>query len=273
MLTFAWSASEAGGALSLGDAMSMATDGRSIFQQPAGVVLFAGMSLSSCTVSVCCADEAWTTIEFSLDADPAATWGVASGALKRIGVSFIAQYSLLREDFQISFGGNIHATLDLGQEFTVVVGLSPRNFWEVDLTAENGLPALESMATLLGAGDEVRDGLAAVGLGDITLTSVRLGISRADNSLIFVIMRGSLVLAGTSLDVYLQLPNFGFGAALPEGSTIGLAALISAVLGETGGLPDVVISESSPSSPSRRLAPTRWSSPWPTTRSRPEPIA
>ncbi len=134
----AWSSSEEGGTLSLGDAMSMATDGRSLVQQPVGVLLSASMSLSSCTVSVSYADEVWTTIEFSLDADPAETWGVASGALKQIGVSFSAQYSLLQEDFQISNGGSIHATLDLGQEFTVVVGLSPRNFWEVDLTAENG---------------------------------------------------------------------------------------------------------------------------------------
>jgi hypothetical protein len=241
-LALSWLAGAPGGILSLSDAMLMATDGRSPFPQPAGLDLFAAMSLSSAVVSLSYAGD-WTTIDFTLAADPSAIWNIGPSSLKQVGATFTAAYSLLPEAFQISFGGKIFATFDLEQEFGVVVGLSPSHVWEVDLTAERGLPALESLAALMGADDEVRNGLAAVGLGDITLTAVRIGVNRTDNSLAFLIMQGSIPVAGTPFDVYLQLPNFAFGATLPSGATIGLGALLGLVLGETGGLPDIVVSE------------------------------
>ncbi len=254
-LAFAWSAAAAapggagaavapgqGGTLSLTDAIAVVTDGQSRYDLPAAA-LFASMSLSSCLISFGFTAGAPTTITFSLDADPEATWDLAPGPVKRIGVSFTATYELLQEDFRISFGGNIHAALDLGQEFDVAIGLTPGDVWELDLTAPGGFPALESLAALAGAEDEVRNGLAAVGLGEITLRSVRVGVSRADSTLAFLSMVGSLSLAGTTFDVFVTLPEFGFGASLPKGATISLAALLTYVLGGTGGLPDLVISE------------------------------
>jgi hypothetical protein len=242
-LAFAWSATEPGGTLSVADAIAAVTDGQYSYELPLAGALFSGMSLSSCLISFGFTPSTPTTVQFSLDADPEATWDIAPGPVKRIGVTFTATYEQLSEDLRVSFGGNIHAALDLGQEFDVAVGLTPGDIWELDLKAPGGYPALDSLAALAGAEDEVRNGLAALGLGEILLRAVRVGIYRADNSLAFLAVYGSLSLAGTTFDVIVTLPDFGFGAALPKGATISLAALLTYVLGSTGGLPDLVISD------------------------------
>lgn len=73
---------------------------------------------------------------------------------------------------------------------------------------------MESLAAIVGAEQEVRAGLQSVGFGDITLGAVRLGVDRAANTLAFILMRGSLSLAGKVVNLYVRLPDFEFGGAL-----------------------------------------------------------
>lgn len=133
----------------------------------------------------------------------------------------------------------MHATLDLGPGIGVVVRFGSDNVWDIELDATSGLPAIETIAALAGAQDEVRTGLAAVGLGDVTLRSVHVGIDRTAGALVYVTMQGSMQIAGAIFDVYLQMPSFSFGGKLSPATPISLTTLLESMLGDAGGLPDI----------------------------------
>jgi len=183
------------------------------------------------------------TAELTVAADPAATWELVPGKLRlsRIGASILASYETSGPNDR--FGGSIHATLGLGRDVDVVIGLAPGQFWEVDVAAAGGLPTLGTVAALVGAEEQVRTGLAAVGLGDISPQAVRIGVDRAGGTISFISVRGSISLAGTTVEVDLQLPHFTFGGTLPEATTVSLTPLLTRLLGEAASLPDATVSE------------------------------
>lgn len=245
LLRFEWSQGGQGN-LSLADAAALATDGRAVSYLPADVPLFDNLQLSSFTLSLGYAPGATTTMEFSLTAGSHATWEILPGqhVLTQIGVTCATAYRISPgAGARHSFGGNIHATLDLGQNVSVVIGLDPSDVWEMKLTGSAGLPAIGTIAAIAAAQDEVRTGLQAVGLGDITLQSVHLGINRATRSLAFITMQGSMSIAGKAVEVYAQLPDFTLGGSLSSATPISLTALLESTLGTAGGLPDIEISK------------------------------
>jgi hypothetical protein len=243
-LTFAWDTSQ-GGTLSLADAAGVATGGQAVALLPPDLPPFSSLILSSFTLSFGYLAGAATAMQFSLDAGPDAIWDIIPGqhVLKKIGVTLVVCYQPLADGFRDSFRGNVHATLDLGRDFEVTVGLTTDDVWEVDVVATGGLPVLETLAGLAGASDAVASGLRAIGLGDITLQSVSIGISRDDGSLAFISMKGSLSFAEKIIDVSVELPDFQFGGSLSPQTPIGLTALLEYMLGTTGGLPDIAITE------------------------------
>jgi hypothetical protein len=243
-LAFSWDTSQ-GGTLSLADAAGVATGSQALALIPPDLPPFSSLNLSSLTLSFGYLANAATLMQFSLDAGPDAIWDIIPGqhVLKQIGVTLGVCYQPLANGFRDSFSGNVHATLDLGRDFEVTVGLTNDDVWEVDVVASGGLPALETLAQLAGAGDAVANGLRAIGLGDITLQSVSIGVNRADGSLAFISIAGWLSFAGKIINVTVGLPDFQFGGSLSAQTPIGLTALLENMLGSAGGLPDIAVTE------------------------------
>jgi len=237
---FEWSQGP-GGHLSLADAAALATDGRAVSWLPAGVPALDSLQLSSLSLSLGYTPGSTTTMEFGFAARPHAAWEILPGqALRQIGVTLAAAYRTSPgSGARRSFGGSIHATLDLGQRVDVVIGLTPGALWELELTGSAGLPALGTIAAIAGAQAEVRNGLAGLKLSDITLLSARLGVSRDRGSLVFLTMQGTMPVAGKAIHVYAQLPRFTLGGSLPEGTPVSLTGLLESTLGDAGGLPGV----------------------------------
>jgi hypothetical protein len=232
------------GGVSLAEAAILMTDGRAQTWVPADVPAFGALQFSSFSVSLGYAP-ASTTMQFTLDAPPGQRWQILSGqhVLRQIGVTLVSWYrTSAGTGPRHSFSGNVHAILDLGHGIGVIVRLGTGHLWEIELDASAGLPAIETIAAIAGAQDEVRAGLAAIGLGDITLRSVRLGIDRTTFALAFMDIRGSVTIAGKAVDVCLQLPSFTFGGRLSPATPISLTALLESMFGDTGGLPDIQVS-------------------------------
>lgn len=231
------------GGISLTDAATLMTDGRAQTWVPVASV-FGSLRFTSFSVAVGYGP-ASTSMQFSLDAPPGQAWSVLSGqhVLRQIGVTLASGYRVSTGTTpRHSFSGNVHATLDLGQGIEVVIWLGTGNVWVIELDAEQGLPAIETIAAVAGAQGEVQSGLAAVGLGDPTLKSVRIAIDRTSDALEFIEMRGSLTVAGVEIDATIDLPSMEFAGMLSPQTPVSLSALLQNTLGGTGGLPDIQVS-------------------------------
>jgi hypothetical protein len=233
------------GNMALSDAVTLATEGRAADWLPASVPAFSRLQLSSCTLSLGYAPGVTTTMEFSLNAEPNQQWPILPGhVLTDLGVTFATEYLISAGlSARHSFGGNVHATLDLGRPVSVMVGLTPDNIWELELTDPAGLPAIATIAAIAGAEAEVRSGLQALGLGGITVRLVRIGVDRTAGKLAFLTAEGSMTVAGKAFDVYLQLPGLTIGGSLsPAAAPVSLTDLLTSLLGNAGGLPAIDIS-------------------------------
>ena len=234
-----------GGTVSLADAAIALTDGRAQDWVPATIPVFGTLQLSALTVAAGYAQGGSTTVTATMNAPPAQDWPILGGqhALQQIGVTVISSFTTSAGTGPMhSFTGNVHATLDVGQQVGVIIGLGTGNVWEIELDATGGLPALEIIAAMAGVQSQVQEGLDAIGLGDFTLQQVRIGIDRADDSLAYIDIRGSLTVAGASIEASLQLPGFEFGGMLNPLTPVSLTALLRSALGDTGGLPDIEVS-------------------------------
>jgi hypothetical protein len=241
----------AGASLSLGDAVAVAGGGAApgglADIVPAGVALFGSLRLSAAELRI--GGAYGTALTFTLDTEPGATWDIVPGqhVLKKIGVSVIIARQPASLGGRLSLGANVHATLHLGQDFEVIVGLTPNDIWEVDVVATAGLPILESLASAIGAaGEDVTGALRSLGLGDITVQAVSLGIDRRNNSLAYAQVRGWLTVAGAEIDVVATLPRFAFGGTLSPRTPVSLSGLLASTLatsapGAAAGLPDVTV--------------------------------
>jgi len=243
-LSFTWDTSQ-GETLSLTDAATFAADSDVVSLLPPDLPPFSSLNLTSFMVSFGYLAGVATLLRFDLDAGPEAVWDIIPGqhVLTKIGVTLGVAYQQFGNGYRDSFSGNVHATLNLGQEFEVIVGLTNDSFWEVDVVAAGGLPALETLASFAGAGDAVTNGLRAIGLGDITLESVSIGISRDNGSLAYIRIQGTLSFLEKVINVNVQLPDFRFGGSLSPQTPISLTALLEYMLGAGGGLPDIEVTE------------------------------
>jgi hypothetical protein len=229
--------------ISLADAAALLAPGSAAGWIPADVPVFGTLGLSSLGLSVGYAPGS-STLQFTLDAPNHGSWEILAGqhVLRQIGVTLIASYQTgPGRTPRRSFSGNVHAVLDLGQQVGVTIWFGPGHVWVIELDATGGLPAIATIAAVAGAQDEVRAGLAAIGLGDVTLQAVRIGFDRATGALAFIEMRGSILVAGTAFGVWLQLPSFSFGGMLAPYTPISLTALLEHTLGGAGGLPDIEV--------------------------------
>lgn len=243
ILTFTWQHGDRG-SISLADAAIAITDGRAEDWVPAAVPVLGALGLSALTVAVGYALGGSTTMSFTLDAPPGQAWQILSGqhVLRQIGVTLTTSYwTAIGTGPRHGFSGNVHATLDLGPGIGVIIALGTGSLWEIELDAASGLPAIGTVAAIAGAQSQVQSGLAAIGLGDIMLQQVRIGIDRADFSLAYVVIGGKITVWGVTIDASVMLPEFAFGAMLDPLTPISLSALLRSALGDPGGLPDIQV--------------------------------
>lgn len=244
ILSFAWQRGDHG-SFSVADAAIAITDGSAQDWVPAAVPVLGALRLSALGVQVGYTQGGSTVLTFTMDAPPGQVWSILAGqhVLRQIGVTLVSSYSMTEgAGPEPGFRGNVHATLDLGQGIGVIIGLCPGNVWEVELDATGGLPALGTIAAVAGMQSEVQAGLAAIGLGDITLQAVRIAIDRTTYALAYIDIAGSVTVAGVTIDASVQLPSFTFGGMLSPLTPVSLTALLTSALGGAGSLPEVQIS-------------------------------
>ncbi|HLK02586.1 MAG TPA: hypothetical protein VKU39_22120 [Streptosporangiaceae bacterium] len=233
------------GSVSVADAATAISDGSAQDWVPAAVPVLGALRLSDVGVQVGYAQGGSTVLTFTMDAPPGQVWSVLAGqhVLRQVGVTLVSSYSMTAGSGPAQgFSGNVHATLDLGQGIGVIIGLGPGNVWDIELDATGGLPALGTIAAVAGMQSQVQAGLAAIGLGDITLQAVRIAIDRTTYALAYIDIAGSITVAGVTIEASVQLPSFLFGGMLSPDTPVSLSALLTSALGGTGGLPDIQVS-------------------------------
>jgi hypothetical protein len=243
ILSFTWQHGDHG-SLSVADAATAITAGSAQDWVPAAVPVLGALRLSDLGVQVCYVQGGSTALTFTLDAPPGQAWSILGGqhVLRQVGVTLVSSYSMNPGTGPVpGFSGNVHATIDVGQGVSVIIGLCPGNVWEVELDATGGLPALAAIAAIAGMQSQVQAGLAAIGLGDITLQAVRIAIDRTTYALAYIDIAGSITVAGVTIDASLQLPSFVLGGMLSPFTPVSLTVLLNNALGSAGGLPDIQV--------------------------------
>ncbi len=142
---------------------------------------------------------------------------------------------------QESFSGNVHATLDLGQEFEVIVGLTSTLLGGGTSSATSGLP----VETIASTPELRRGGQRAAGRsGSVTSPFVSRHRDQPLRRIAGLHQDpGHAVVPGEGHQRLRPAADFRFAGSLSPDTPISLTALLDDMLGSPGGLPDVSITE------------------------------
>ncbi len=247
-LDFAHTA-QSGLSLSLAAIADFISDGKLSSFLPVGVGIFDTVPLTAFQFSFGYNRTAITRFTFTSDAN--AEWEIIRNfaSLKKVGVSLDTQYRYVRGGgFRESIGGNIHATLNIGQDFDVRLALQGQNYWEFDLLPSNGnlLPGLSALAGLAGGEalqNSVQTGLRNLGLETIAVDDVSIGFNLAQKSLRSVTTRGHITVDAMTFNVRVTLPNFGFYGALSPNTPIKLKSLVGKYFAGADAFPEIDITQ------------------------------
>lgn len=168
--------------------------------------------------------------------------------LKSLQASLQTTYTPYFGKFRRTFNGSIQAVVTIGQDFSVALNFSGRDFWELEVKPSQGnvLPAISNLANLTGdstLSQAINDGLNALGLGNITIKQVKLGLNLAAKTLNYVSINGSITFAGMTLDIYTLLPDFQMGGSLAKDSNISFKSIIQNFFSVSDNFPEIAITE------------------------------
>jgi uncharacterized protein DUF6603 len=230
-----------------------ASNGRMNDYLPAGIALFDLIPVSALSLS--CGFATLCPTAFSVTSDTGSFWTIVPATtltsavtIEHVGVTVTGNYWMQTVAvFQSSFGGNIHGTITLGADFTVVLFFRPGNVWELAILPAEGnlMPALDALTSLIGGAafqQAVDAGLAAIGIDGIAIVGVHIGFDYVSPALSYIRIEGSIDYLGATINVYVSasnfyqqngLPSFTFGGALAEGSEISLSYLADYYFGTT----------------------------------------
>jgi hypothetical protein len=235
--------------LPLLDIVNFMSDSRMGDSLPTGVAIFDNVPVTVLGVTLGYGSSEFAALSFTTDTN--SDWEIITGlvSLKKVGVTLNANYSpgsLGR--VRNAFSGNIHATFNIGRDFSVVLALRTRDFWELEIIPANGniLPTLADLATLAGGNDlqnSVKAGIDNIGLGEIALDSVRIGVNLGARTLSYVRIDGHIQFAGKAANIQVQLPDFQFGGSLSKDTPISLKEIITHYFGAADNFPEVNIAE------------------------------
>lgn len=197
---------------------------------PVGVDLFDTVPLSALSVSFGSGSGVDVTSTSTLDA---ATWQVVTGLapLTGLGVTLVNSVRTRPSEYVETVGGDIHATLHLGQDFQIRLALRGQHAWALEVVPADGnvLPDLAAMARLVG-GDalamQVQQGFQTLGLSALAVDRVSIGFDLPTRALGQVTVGGHVTLDAITVDIEVNLPEFTFHGLLSPDTPLDLRALI-----------------------------------------------
>jgi hypothetical protein len=162
-----------------------------------------------------------------------ATWEPVAGlaSLTGIGVTLTNEVRTLPGLVTETVGGDIHATVHLGQDFTVRLALRAGD-WAVEVLPADGnvLPALADLASLAGdhtLGDQLQNGFRALGLSVLAIDGVRVAFDLPTRAVRQVMIAGHVTLDEIEFDIEVALPDLAVHGLLSPTTPIHLKALVS----------------------------------------------
>lgn len=225
------------------------TDGRLGGHLPAGAPAFDRVPLSELRLSVGYRSDSVTELAASSSLQ-GARWAAIDGVLdlENIGVTFTSRESFQYGRYVEAVGGEINATVRIGRDFRVRVAVTGQNMWTLEVIPLDGdvLPGLGTLAELAGGAalaTTVDQGIARLGLGELTITGVRIGFDLAARALGQIAIGGRVTLDGITFDVELLLPAVQLRGSLSPTTPIHLKALIGTYFPGAEGFPEVDITE------------------------------
>jgi hypothetical protein len=216
---------------------------------PSGLTMFDSMAAASLDLEFGFDAAAHTSIAISCDIG-STEWEFITGysPIKNIGVTIRGNYRPFNGTTKLSFGGDIHGTFHLGQDYDIIIYFRGQNSWELDIIPANGniVPGLLELAHMAG-GDtlktSVQTGLDKLKLGELSLDAIKIGFDFSGKSLKYVSILGHITIAGVQFDAYAMLPDFQFGGALAKGSVIHIKSLVKHFFTEADAFPEIGITD------------------------------
>lgn len=195
-------------------------------------------------------DETFPT-HLSVTSEATTHWEVTPDliALDSVGITLSIQHANVGEQTSRIPGGVIHAVLTIGGDpFYVAMPLRSGNLWELRIIPGEGniLPGLAVLAEFIGGvtlRDTVQAGLNAIGLGEITVDGVNMGVDLNLRTLSYVSLQSHLNFLGAQINLYTRLPEFSFGGGLAADSQLTLSGIIRHYFGQADNFAEIVVDD------------------------------
>ena len=215
---------------------------------PPGVALFDTVPLSELSVSFGYGAGAVTELTSTSTLDTTKTWDAVTGLAPLTNIGFTLTNEVRNPLGQVVevVGGDIHATLHLGQDFTVRLALRGANDWAVEILPADGnvLPALSALASLAGddtLGDQLQNGFRAIGLSALAIDGVRIGFDLNAGAIRQILIGGHVTLGGIEFDIEVAMPDLAAHGLLSPNTPIHLKTLVSTFFPGGEHFPDIDI--------------------------------
>jgi hypothetical protein len=210
---------------------------------PPPIPPFDTVPLSDLAVSIGYGASAVTELTSTSTLDNA-TWEPVAGlaSLTGIGVTLTNEVRPLAGLVTETVGGDIHATVHLGQDFTVRLALRAAGDWAVEILPADGnvLPALADLASLAGdhtLGDKLQSGLQAIGLSALAIDGVRVAFDLPTHEVRQVTVGGHVTLDDIRFDIEAAMPGLTVHGGIAADTPIHLRKLVSAFFPGRRALP------------------------------------
>lgn len=168
--------------------------------------------------------------------------------LKNMGIVIQSKYNFIGNELSLVFGGNIYATLNIGQDYQISIPFQDGNLWIITIIPNQGnvLPGLLDLAHFIGKDslkNSVENGLNNLDLGAISIDDITIAFDLNLKKIIYVSLLSSITFLGARINLYTQLPDFQFAGSLDRNSNISLKALIEHYFAKADDFPELDITE------------------------------
>lgn len=187
----------------------------------------------------------------SFTSDINTNWSIVENVieLKKIGITLEASSRYNRAGLlEEAIRGNIHATLDLGEEFDIRLGLEGQYQWLIEIIPKDGniLPGLSALAGLVG-GDSLQQstttGLNNLGINAVALDYTGIKVDIYKPKLQLVTLKGHLTFYGITFFIETHLPTFDLFGRLANETPIHLKKLVGTFFTGADAFPEIDITE------------------------------
>jgi hypothetical protein len=186
--------------------------------------------------------------QFSFTSDINAEWKIADSfaSLKIVGITLNTKCYFTRQSgYRETLSGNIHGTLNLGQDFEVRLALQSQDDWEIEVLPADGniLPGLSALAGMIGGDalkNDIQTGLRNLKLDAISIDGVSLRVVQR-KGLQSISVRGHITVDGIVFYIFTVLPNFTFHGDLSPSTPINLKTLIGKHFAGAEAFPEIAL--------------------------------